>query len=139
MTIVAATPYLILDGRADRALDLYKEALGARVENLQRFGDVDASCPKAQRDRVMHAALRIGEALLMLSDGDQASPPAGRGAVSVALDFDDEAELRKRFEALAASGKSIAAPFDAPWGAVFGVAEDELGVHWMLNCTKSKG
>ena len=137
MTIRSATPYLILDGRAERALTLYAQALGARVENLQRFGDADDSCPQAQRDRVMHAALRVGEALLMLSDGDQAAPPGGRGAVSIALDFADEAELRARFAALVETGKAIVAPFDAPWGAVFGVAVDELGVQWMLSCTRA--
>jgi len=25
--------------------------------------------------------------------------------------------------------------FAAPWGALFGVVEDEFGISWMFNCT----
>jgi PhnB protein len=137
MSIQAATPYLILSGRSERAIHLYQRALGARTEMLQRFGDVDQSCPEARRELVMHAALRVGTALVMLSDGPEEAPsPAGRGAVSVALDFDDEAELRRVFDGLVATGKPIMPVFDAPWGATFAVVEDEFGISWMLNCSK---
>lgn len=137
MSIQAATPYLILSGRAERAILLYQRALGARTEMLQRFGEVDKSCPAARRELVMHAALRVGSALLMLSDGPEETPnPAPRGAVSVALDFDDEAELRRVFDGLVATGKPVMPVFDAPWGATFGVVEDEFGVTWMLNFSK---
>jgi PhnB protein len=137
MSIQAATPYLILGGRAERAIDLYQRALGARTEMLQRFGEVDESCPAARRELVMHAALRVGNALVMLSDGPEEAPgPAAGGAVSVALDFDDEAELRRVFDGLAETGKPIMPVFDAPWGATFAVVADEFGVSWMLNCSK---
>ena len=137
-SICPVRDYLILSGHAERAIALYSQALGARTEALQRFGDVDKSCPAARRELVMHAALRIGNALVMLSDGpEEASLPAGRGAVSVALDFDSEAELRRVFDALVATGKPILPVFDAPWGAIFGVVEDELGISWMLNHSKA--
>jgi PhnB protein len=136
MTIQAATPYLILGGHARKGIDLYTRALGAKTESLQRFGDVDQSCPEARRDHVMHAALRVGDALLMLSDGPEEGRAPGRGVVSVALDFDDETELRRVFDALALTGKPVMPVFNAPWGALFGVVEDELGVSWMLNCSK---
>lgn len=142
MTIKTATPYLILSGKADAAIELYRRALGAEVELRQRFGDLDGSCPEALRDRVMHAALRIGKALVMLSDGPPETPagaaPSG-GSVSVALDLDDPEETRRRFDALATNGKVIQPLFDAPWGALFGVVLDEFGVSWMFNCDKKPG
>ncbi|MFT3767011.1 MAG: VOC family protein [Minicystis sp.] len=139
MTIQAATPYLILNGKAEQAVELYKQALGATVETLQRFGDVNGSCPEAMRTRVMHAALRVGKASLMLSDGDAGGPPAAGGAVSVALALDDVDEGRRAFEALAASGKVIQPLIDAPWGAMFGVVHDAFGVSWMFNVAKKPG
>jgi PhnB protein len=140
MSIHAATPYLILNGKADQAVALYKRALGATVETLQRFGDVDKSCPAALKDRVMHAVLRAGNATFMASDGSpEDQRAAGAGHVSVALDLDDPAEARESFEALAASGKAIQPLIDAPWGALFGVVEDEFGVSWMFNCAKKPG
>ena len=138
MSIQTATPYLILGGNARKAIELYSRALDARTEELQTFGEIDIACPKARRDHVMHAAVRIGNALIMLSDGpDDSEAPSQPGTVSVALDFDDESELRQRFESLAATGKRVMPVFDAPWGAAFGVVQDEFGVSWMLNCTKS--
>lgn len=138
MSIQSATPYFILNGKAEQAIALYQRALGARVESLQRFGDVHQSCPEAQKDRVMHAALRVGGALLMMSDGSGDGPGPDGGNVSVALDFDDPAVARRAFDALAASGTIIEPLFDAPWGALFGVVRDELGIPWMFNCaTKS--
>jgi PhnB protein len=137
MTIQAATPYFILNGKVERALPLYERALGATVETLQRFGDVDESCPEAMRDKVMHAELRIGSAILMMSDGpgeDPAGTTPGAGNVSVAVAFDDEQEMRRAFDHLTEGGRMIHAIFPAPWGALFGVVQDELGIHWMFNC-----
>jgi PhnB protein len=135
MSIRAATPYLILNGRGQRAVALYTRALGAKTETLTRFGEADEHCPAAIKDHIQHASLRVGEALIMLSDGpvEAGTPPR---LVSIALDFDDAAELRHRFDALATTGKPVLPVFDAPWGAVFGVVEDELGVHWMLSCSQ---
>lgn len=134
MTIRTATPYFILNGAAEKAIAFYGQALGAKTATLQRFGDVDRSCPEARRDRVMHAELKVGDTLLMLSDGPGEGGPQRGGAVSVALNFDDAAETRRSFDALAAGGTVIEPLFQAPWGALFGVVNDAFGVSWMLNC-----
>jgi PhnB protein len=138
MTIQTATPYFILNGRAEQAMALYERALGASTAALQRFGDVDKSCPAARRDLVMHAELRIGNAKLMLSDGEgpDAGPLAEVGTVRVAIDFDDAGQMRRCFDALAATGSAVHPIFTAPWGALFGVVRDELGVSWMFNCAQ---
>lgn len=136
MSIQAATPYFMFNGKTAQAVALYQRALGAKVETMQRFGDVDGSCPDALKDRVMHAALRVGSALLMMSDGpsSDAAPPDG-GNVNVALEFNDAEAGRRAFDALAASGTVIQPLIDAPWGGLFGVVRDELGIPWMFNCT----
>lgn len=135
MAIQTATPYFILNGKAEQAIALYERALGAKTEMLQRFGDMDQSCPAAMKDQVMHAALRVGNALLMMSDGGPGHETLGdNGKVSVALDIDDADEGRRIFEALAASGTVVQPLIDAPWGALFGVVHDEFGISWMFNC-----
>jgi PhnB protein len=135
MTIKAATPYLILSGKAPRAIDFYQRALGATTEVVMRFGDMDASCPEAQRNRIMHAALRVGSALLMLSDGGPGDTPPTGGPVNVALDFDAPEETRRCFDALATSGKVVQPIAPAPWGALYGELVDEFGIRWMFNCS----
>jgi PhnB protein len=136
MTIRAATPYLILNGKAEQAIEFYQQALKASTEALMRFGDM-GNCPEAQRNLVMHAALRVGDATLMLSDG---GPDAGLatpgGMVHVALDLDDADELKRVFDALAVGGRVVQPIIDAPWGAFFGAVDDRFGISWMFNCTK---
>ncbi|WNG49850.1 VOC family protein [Archangium minus] len=138
MTIKAATPYFILNGRAEQAIALYQRALGAKLETLQRFGDVNQSCPAAMKSRVMHAMLRVGDALLMMSDSPNEEAPPQSGSVSVALQFDDPDQARRCFDALATNGKVIEPLFDAPWGELFGVVCDEFGISWMFNSAKVK-
>lgn len=139
MTIQTATPYLIFGGKARDAIALYQKTLGATVQTVRRFGDVDDSCPEAQRDLVMHAELRVGNAVILLSDGPgEGGPPSG-GAVSIALDLDDPDELRRCLEALGATGKVVQPPVDTPWGALFGVAVDTFGVSWMFHAVTKPG
>lgn len=137
MSIRTATPYFILNGKADQALEFYQQALRATVEARTRFGDIDGSCSIAQRDKVMHAELRAGQARLMLSDGPGEGPLPETGVVSVALELDDGAEMRRCFDALSVSGKVIQPIFDSPWGTLFGVVTDRFGVSWMLDCKKA--
>jgi|SRR6185312_12747743 PhnB protein len=139
MTIKSAIPYLILNGRAKQAIGLYKEALGAEVHGLQRFGDVDQSCPAARSDLVMHAELRFGDAVLMVSDGPGEGPVPTTSAVQVALALDDAEQLRRVFNVLSADGKVIEKPMNAPWGDVFAALGDRFGVGWMLTAPQAKG
>lgn len=132
MAIKSATPYLILNGRARQALEQYKAALKGEITALQRFGDMDQSCPEARRDLVMHAELKMGSVVLMMSDGPGVAPVPKEGAVQVALGVDTEAELRHIFDALSLEGKIIEAPLNAPWGDVFCALIDRFGVGWMI-------
>ena len=71
-------PYLFFDGRTEEALDFYQRALGAEVTMMMRFKDnPDGAdkCPPGSGDKVMHAAFRIGDAVLMASDGMNKGQP----------------------------------------------------------------
>lgn len=137
MKISSASPYLITGGKSERAIELYKRAFNARLEDLKRFGDVDESCSDAVASRVMHASLRLGDALIMLSDGPHDMETPTGTLVNVALDFADESEMRQSFDELSKGGRTLEAIFDAPWGGLFGAVVDEIGVHWMFACPRS--
>jgi PhnB protein len=141
MSIKNLNPYFIFNGNAAGAVKLYERALGAKVEAFTRFGDVPGTPPDSPaKDRVMHAALRIGEGLLMISDA-MPGTPFGNGATPapaahVCLNFHDKAEMAARFDALA-SGGSVEMPLqDTFWNAHYGQVTDAFGVQWMFNCEK---
>src|SRR6187551_2905258 len=72
MSIRKLNPYLNFNGTAAKAIKLYESALGAKVENVMPWTDMPGQPPSPEsKDRLMHAVLRIGEGVVMLSD----SPP----------------------------------------------------------------
>ena len=139
MSIRQLNPYLIFDGTAAKAVALYESVLGAKTEGLMRFGAVPGmKVAPENENRVMHALLRIGEGAVMLSDAQPGTPVATEGNVHVCLDFDDVADMTKRFEALGANGTITVPLHDTFWGARFGMLTDAFGVRWMFNSRKQQ-
>ena len=65
-------PYLFFDGRAEEALEFYRQKLGARIEALMRYKDnPDPKYnPPNSENKVMHALFRVGDTPIMASDGN---------------------------------------------------------------------
>ncbi len=140
MSIRRVNPYILLTGTAGKAIELYQQALGAKTEALARWGDGEACAkvPPERKDYIMHAMLRVGDNVLMLSDCPPENAPADGSKVQIALDFTDPDEMAKAFEALGAGGKVVMPIADMFWGAKFGTLTDAYGVHWMFNCEIKK-
>ena len=136
MAIKQLNPYLNFNGTADKAIQLYQSALGAKVDSIMRFGDAAGNMPVAPADknRVMHARLQVGGGMFMLSDTMPNAPVGTGGNVHITLDFDDADEMAKKFDALAAGGKVTMPLQDTFWDARFGMLTDAYGIHWMFNC-----
>jgi PhnB protein len=129
-------PYLNFDGRCDEAIEFYKRALGAKVEMLMRFKEAPEQPPPAMRppgieDKVMHASLRIGESLLMASDGRCTGQTKFAG-INLALSAANAAETQRYFTALSEGGNvtmPLAKTFFSP---SFGMLTDRFGINWMI-------
>ena len=139
MSIKSLNPYILFNGTAEKAIKLYESALGAKTEGLSRFGDAPAAgATPEHKNLVMHAALHIGEGVVMISDTTPDRPVAAEGNVQIAVHFTELAEMAKAFDALAAGGKVAMALQDTFWGARFGMLTDAYGVRWMFNCDLKK-
>ncbi len=138
MAITQLNPYLFFNGTAEQAIQLYERALGAKVDGaIMRFGEAPGTeCAPPDRNRVMHAMLRVGGGAFMISDTMPGQPVSRDGNVEVCLQLDDPADLDRKFDALAAGGEVTMAPHDTFWGAKFGTVTDAFGIRWMLNCQK---
>lgn len=134
MVIEQLNPYLNFNGNAQQAIALYERALGAKTESLMRWGDMPGhDCDAADKDRVMHAVVRVGPGVLMMADSmpnNKVSP----GNQHVCLQFSNPAPMQEAFDALAAGGSVTMAIHDAFWGAKFGMLTDAFGIKWMFNC-----
>lgn len=127
------TPYLMLDGRADEAIDFYKKNLGATVKMLMRFKESPdpATCAAGSAEKVMHACLAIGDSNVMLSDGSNNGKPEFKG-VSLTLGAQTEDEAEKMFAGLG-NGGQVQMPMTKTFFAKrFGMVADKFGVNWMV-------
>ena len=139
MAIKQLNPYLSFNGAAGKAIKLYETALGAEVEYVMKWNEAPGTQVTPEtKDLVMHARLRIGDGILMVSDSQPNQPVRAGTNAHVALDFDDPTDMARKFEALSAGGKITMPLADTFWGARFGMLTDAYGVPWMFNCETKK-
>ena len=96
--------YLNFDGRCEEALEFYKRSIGAEVTRLMRFKDspeppAPGCMAPGSENKVMHAQFRVGNALIMASDGRCAANTVFQG-FSLSLIVTSDAEVDRLFNAL---------------------------------------
>jgi len=126
-------PYLFFDGRCQEALDFYVSALGAKVEMSMKFKDSPEppQMPGVSGDNIMHSSFRIGDSVVMASDGFGKGKPVFQG-ISLSLAVKSVAEADRYFSALAKGG-TIQQPLEQTFFASsFGMVTDKFGVPWMV-------
>ena len=122
------------NGECREALERYHEIFGGELTVLTQADlPEDAEpMPGAEPHHVMHAALKVGDGLLMASDD-----PTGTGGpkvgVAVSYSAPDEGDGKRAFDALCDGGEVL-----GPWGPTFfspgfGVCNDRFGVQWMVD------
>jgi PhnB protein len=128
--------YLYFDGRCEEALTFYQRALGAELTMMMRFKDAPdgpppGMVPAGSENKVMHAALRIGDTTVMASDGRCQGKPSFQG-FALCITAANEAEADRTFAVLADGGQvqmPLAKTFFSPR---FGMVADRFGVSWMV-------
>jgi PhnB protein len=128
-------PYLMFAGRCDEALAFYQQAIGAVPVMVMRFRESPEPpampLPPGWDDKVMHCGFRVGDTLVMASDGMSTETPSYAG-VTLSLTADDEAQARRHFAALSEGGSVFMPMGPTFWSACFGMCIDRFGVQWMV-------
>jgi PhnB protein len=128
-------PYLFFGGRCEEAIEFYGRAVGAEVVMMARFNEApepQPGLPDCFENKVMHATLRIGETMLMASDGRCEGPQNFEG-FSLSITVPDEAEADRLFAALSEGGL-VTMPLEKTfWAPKFGMLQDKFGVGWMVS------
>ena len=129
-------PYLFFNGTCEEALELYRNALGGELQMLMRYKESPEPPPPGRippgwENKVMHASLKIGQTVLMASDGCS-SEKAGFEGFSLSLSLPTQADAERVFAALAKGGKVQMPLGKTFWSPCFGMVEDRFGVGWMI-------
>ncbi len=130
---MAIQPYLFFNGRCEEAIEFYRNALGAEVMMLMRFKQApdQSMVQPGNAEKVMHASLRIGDAVVLVSDGMCSGEQKFEG-FSLSLTAASVEEADRRFNALADGGQ-VRMPLDKTFFSPrFGMVADRFGVGWMV-------
>jgi PhnB protein len=126
-------PYLNFDGRCEEALEFYRSALGAEVTALMRFKEAPdpSMVSPGSADKVMHARMRIGDSIVMASDGRCMGKPGFQG-ISLSIEAENDAQAERLFGALSDGGQVQMALAKTFFASTFGMVADRFGVNWMV-------
>lgn len=137
-------PYLNFNGQAEEAFNFYKSVLG--VEFLGDIYRMEGSpgmenLKEEEKNLVMHAALQVGDTLLMASD---IVPSLGHklelgNHIYLTLHVDSRAEADRVFQGLSEGGTAEMPMADMFWGDYYGCLKDKFGVGWMISYHEAKG
>ena len=133
-------PYVFFDGKCEEALEFYKSAVGAKVDALMRFKDApadqQAQMAPGSKDKVMHAAFKIGDTQILASDGQCGGKPNFQG-FSLTINAADDKEAEKLFGALGKGGQITMPMSETFFASRFGMVADKFGVNWMVLAEKT--
>lgn len=128
--------YLFFEGRCDEAIAFYRQALNAQVEMLMRYNESPeppkpGQLPPGSENKVMHASLRIGDCVLMCSDGMCGGAPRFEG-FSLSLTAKSVDEAKQLFANLSEGGQVHQPIIETFFSPAFGMLIDRFGVNWMV-------
>ncbi|HML47458.1 MAG TPA: VOC family protein [Clostridia bacterium] len=126
--------YLMFDGRCAEALAVYERALGAKVMEMQKYGDMppNPAFPIAEQDKglVLHAKLQVESSEIMCADSTERTTPGDNMYVTITTP--DEAMVRKAWTTLAEGGEVYMALEPSFFAKLHGSLRDRFGVNWMF-------
>jgi PhnB protein len=117
------TAYLAVDNAAS-AIDFYKRAFGARERGRM----------EAEDGRIAHAALEIGDSVIMLSDttDDEVRAPLALGGTTTSM-FMYVEDVDAVFDQAVSEGATVNQEVaDQLWGDRSGTLTDPYGHHWSI-------
>jgi PhnB protein len=126
-------PYLSFEGRCDEAIEFYKKALGAKVDMLMRFKEApdQSMVSPSNAEKVMHAAVHVGDTQVLMSDGRCQGGPNFSG-IALALSAPTDVDAERMFNALADGGQVRMPMAKTFFSSRFGMVADKFGVGWMV-------
>ena len=130
-------PYLYFNGNCEAALAFYEKVLGAKILVKMKHGEMpsEGKGDPAWADKIIHARMEVGGAVVMASDAPPSHYHAPQG-FSMSVGVKDPAEADKIFAALSEGGKVGMPIQETFWALRFGMVTDRFGVPWMVNCEK---
>lgn len=130
------SPYLMMNGNANEAIDFYSKALGAEVLFNQTFGEMPENpefpLPEEAKNLVSHAMIKIGESDLMFSDNFPGQQSQIGNQVTICITVKDADKSKQIYEALLEGGE-VKMPFQETFFSPgYGIVTDKFGITFQI-------
>ncbi len=129
--------YLMFNRNCAEALKLYEAAFGARLGEVQTYGDMppnpDFPVPESDKGLVLHARFTIGGAEFMCADSSGRSDAGNNMYVSVT---EDAAFVQKAWDALKPGSEIYMDLAPSFFASLHGSLRDRFGISWMFTAPK---
>ena len=122
--------YVNYRGVCEEAFRFYEQHLGGRITGIVRHGEQpNPNIPADWKDKVLHARIEMGSALVMGADIPQAEPMR---SAYLTLTLDSESEAERLYGLLADGGEVFMKMEKTHFANRFAMLRDRFGTSWML-------
>ncbi|HZN15990.1 MAG TPA: VOC family protein [Acidimicrobiales bacterium] len=130
---MAFQPYLFFSGNCSEAFTRYQEIFGGELF-MMKMSDApgDETPPDADPNLIIHAALTVGDGVLMASD-DPTGDGGPKTGVMVSFNSPDAGEIKRVFDALSDGGEVTQPLLETFFSPAFGMCVDRFGTPWMFS------
>ncbi|MGX1434142.1 PhnB protein [Cytobacillus horneckiae] len=137
MMTLRLSPYLMLNGNANEAIQFYEEALNGTVLFKQTFGEMPENpeypLPEEAKELVSHAMIKIGDTELMFSDNFPGQASDIGNQVTICISSDDIEKSKKVFDSLQQDGQVKMPLQETFFSPAYGIVTDKFGVTFQIS------
>jgi PhnB protein len=122
--------YVNYPGHCEEAFRFYEQHLGGKITGVVRHAEQpNPNVPPDWSDKVLHARIEIGTAVLMGADIPKAEPMR---SAYLTLTLDGEADAERVYAVLGDGGEIFMKMTQTPFANRFAMLRDRFGTSWML-------
>jgi PhnB protein len=129
---MAFRPYLFFGGNCREAFTRYQAIFGGELTLMSMKDVPGGEPPPGKEDMIIHAALTIGDDLLMASDDPMSDSFGPVQGMMVSYDATDVADAERVFAALSEGGTVTEGLQPTFFSVAFGMCTDRFGTPWMV-------
>jgi PhnB protein len=142
MMSLQLTPFILMNGRANEAIQFYQEVLNAQVLFKQTIGEgpkEDASKFKENElDYIAHSVLKIGDSTLMIADIIPALPFNKGNHISICITCNEVSKTKELYEKLKENGEVNLELDKLHFSPAYGIVTDQFGVTFQIFTARGK-
>lgn len=122
--------YVNFAGRCEEAFGFYEQHLGGRITSLVRHREMpNPQVPVEWQEKVLHARIEIGSAIVMGADVPHAEPMR---SAYLTVSADSDADAERLYDVLSEGGEIFMKMEETAFASRFAMLRDRFGASWMI-------